>query len=445
MRRMFEIGSRLLWIPDRGEMNIFIKESQLQRSRVKAKLILLVAAVLLAACGTGSRVSSSAPSSVPSATPTTGGKKASGTPYVIHAILSETGPAAFLGSREAKLLQALASNMNASGGIDGHPIKMDIQDNQSNPATAVSMANKLISSGVSAILNGSYVGVGNAVDALAGPNGPVIYDLSPGVYAKPGSMIFTAATSTELDAQAYLTYLKSKGLTNIASITSSDASGVDGYNQLQKALAEPKFSSMHLLAHQTFDPTAVSVATQLSVIKATHPQALVVWTTGTPFGVVLNGMSSLGMENIPTLTTEGNDSFGELTHFAKELPKTLYFTSAPLYLPPSTITNKGIRTQVMAFNAAVTSVGGHPGDAWALAWDPAQLLISAIKKLGVNATAKQIQKYMENLHNAPGIYGSYNMSVNDHRGLNISDIYMMQWTGKSFVIRSGPGGIPMNS
>ena len=47
--------------------------------------------------------------------------------------------------------------------------------------------------------------------------------------------------------------------------------------------------------HEQFDPTAVSVTTQLSKIKATNPQAVLVWTTGTPLGTVLSGMQQLGM------------------------------------------------------------------------------------------------------------------------------------------------------
>ncbi len=404
--------------------------------RIQAAAVFMAGAMVLAACGSSS-VSSSA------VTTAAAGTAKPLSPYVIHAIVSKTGAGSVLGSREAQALQILAAQVNADGGIDGHPIEMSIQDNQTTPATAVSLATPLISSGVPFILNGSIAAPDQAVDALAGQSGPFIYDLSPIENPSPGSMIFAAGPSTKFDAEAYLTFLKSKGLTKIAEITSTDGTGVDGYQQLVAALKLPQFSSMRLVAHQTFDPTSVNVTTQLSVIKAANPQALVIWTTGTPLGTVLNGMSSLGMENTPTVTDNGNASHALLTHFASVLPKALYFPTPPLYLPPADIANSSVKAQVVAFDSAVTAAGGHPGNPWGLAWDPANLLIGAVKKLGVTATAKQIQNYMEHLSNVPGVYGLYNTSSSHHHGLAVSDIFMTIWNGSSFVQASGAGGTPI--
>ncbi len=409
----------------------------------KGRIVLLgvASAAVLAACG-----SSSSSSTNSGATTTSSAKgAASGTPYVMHAIVSQTGAASFLGSREAKALQGLAALVNTQGGIDGHPLQIDIQDNQSTPSTAVSYATSLVSANVPLIFNGSIVAVDAAVDSLATSNGPFIYDLSPGTHPKPGSMIFSAGISTKFDAQAYLTYLKAKGLTRIAAITSTDGSGVDGFNQLQTALKDPQFSSFKLLTHQTFDPTAVSVTTQLSVIKAQNPQALIIWTTGTPLGTVLQGMSSLGMENIPTVTTDGNAAYSELTHFASILPKTLYFPTGMLYLPPSDIQNAAVKAKVQAFDTVVQAAGGHPGDAWGLSWDPAQLLIGAIQKLGIHATASQILNYMQNLHNVAGVFGIYNTSTSNHRGLSVQDVTITKWNGSSFTPVSALGGAPLSS
>ncbi len=410
----------------------------------KGRIALLgvASAAVLAACGSSS--SSSTTTTAASASSSASGG-ASGTPYVMHAIVSQTGAASFLGSREAKALQGLAALVNKQGGIDGHPLQIDIQDNQSTPSTAVSYATSLVSANTPLILNGSVVAVDAAVDSLATSNGPFVYDLSPGTHPKPGSMVFSAGISTKFDAQAYLTYLKAKGLTRIAAITSTDGSGVDGFNQLQTALKDPQFSSFKLLTHQTFDPTAVSVTTQLSVIKAQNPQALIIWTTGTPLGTVLQGMSSLGMENIPTVTTDGNAAYSELTHFASILPKTLYFPTGMLYLPPSDIQNAAVKAKVQAFDTVVQAAGGHPGDAWGLSWDPAELLIGAIQKLGIHATASQILNYMQNLHNVAGVFGIYNTSTSNHRGLSVQDVTVTKWNGSSFTPVSALGGAPLSS
>lgn len=403
----------------------------------KAIAFSMVAATVLAACGGSSSSSSTATTSA--ATTSTA---ASNSPVVFHVLLSETGAGAFLGSRGATSLKAQAAYINAHGGVNGHPIQLDILDNQSSPSTNVSLATPWIAQGVHFILNGSLAGIDQAVDALATPNGPFIYDLSPGTYPTPGSMVFSSDISTNSLITADLTYFKSKGLTNIAALTSTDGSGVDGLKQLKAVLAEPAFSSFKLLTSQTFDPTSVSVATQLSVIKAQNPQALVVWTTGAPFGTVVKGMSALGMSNIPTTTTAGNDPYAELHSLSPYLPKNLYIACGPQNIPLSQLPSGPVKTADTVFNNVITAVGGHPSDAYGLTWDPMQLLVGALKKLGVNASAKEILNYMQNLHGVAGIDGTYNTSVSDHRGLVTSDLYVATWSGTGLTAVSGPGGVP---
>ena len=415
--------------------NKLLPRYRCRSSMYRLAILVVAAATVLTACGSSAASSTAAKSSS-----TTSGGSGKGTPYVIHAILSETGSATFLGSREKKSIEALASNVNANGGIDGHPVKLDILDNRSNPSVAVSLASSWVSSNVPFILNGSVVGTDKAVDALAGPNGPLMFDLSPGVQPKAGSFVFSSGVAAGTNIQADLNFLKSKGLTRIASISSTDASGADGLNQLHKALALPQFSSFHLVTSQTFDPTSVSVNTQLSVIKAANPQALIIWTTGTPLGTVLKGMSGLGMENLPTITTDGNAVNAELTNFASVLPKHFYIGTGAYAQPPRSLPSP-LSSVIANFDKVVAQAGGHPNEAWALSGAAFLIMVSAVKALGVNATAIELRNYLQTkMKSYTGIFGTYNFSVADHRGLGLNDSFVVQWNGSAFVPVSGPGG-----
>lgn len=398
----------------------------------------LLGATALAACGSSSTAAST------STTAASTGKAASGSPVIVHAILSETGGGAFLGSRQAKALQILAQQVNASGGINGHPVQMDILDNQTSPATAVSLATNLIGQGVPFILNGSIGAVDKAVDALATPNGPFIYDLSPVEHPPAGSMIFSAGFSLSLEIQSDMNYFKSKGYTKIAALTSTDASGVAGFTTLQQVLAEPQFSSIHLINHQTFGDTDVNVTTQLSVIKAANPQALVTWATGTPLGTILQGMSSLGMNNLPTTADSGNGSFSEMKQYKSIVPTDLYIAIGSLTVPADKLPSGPVQSAVSSFQSAVSAAGGTPGLGWGLAWDPTSLLVGALRHIGPTATAKQILDYMQNLQNVAGVLGLYNTSTTNHRGLTTSAVYLASWDGSKFVLASGPGGVPLS-
>ena len=70
------------------------------------------------------------------------GKKASGEPIQIGAIVGKTGPEDF--SSSARAAQAYFNCVNANGGINGRPVQYTIQDDTWNPEVASQAANKLV-------------------------------------------------------------------------------------------------------------------------------------------------------------------------------------------------------------------------------------------------------------------------------------------------------------
>ncbi len=410
------------------------------RSRRRWMAVLAaVSMIALAACGSGSSKTSSSGSSTTS--PSSGAAK--GSPYVIHAILSLTGSAAFLGTEERTALLALQDQVNSSGGIDGHPLKFDISDNQSTASVSVSLASPLISQ-VPVLMVGSVTTVDKPVDALVTSSGPVIYDLSPGDHPARGSFVYSSGNSTTNQTEAFVSFAEGKGWHHIAAITSTDASGQDGWKNLQKAVAASN-GGVTITDHETFDPSAVSVTTQLSKIKSTNPQAIVVWTTGTPFTTVIKGIQQLGMGSTPMMTTNGNESYKELTGLGSALPTQLYFPSSQYQVPLQSLSGPS-KTAVQNFNSAIKAAGlPLPDEGDTLAWDPGLIFVSALTKLGVNATASQVHSYIDSLTNFAGVNGTYNFtdpSVPDNRGVGLNSVYVAQWnpTAKNWVAVTGPGG-----
>ncbi|HLI35854.1 MAG TPA: ABC transporter substrate-binding protein [Streptosporangiaceae bacterium] len=414
-----------------------------------ARLTALSAAALTAAavagCGSSSGTSSQGTSHSSSGSSSAGSStgSAKGSVYTIHAIVSETGSAAFLGTEEAAALNALAKHVNATGGIDGHPLKFAISDNQSTASTSVSLASPLVSQ-VPALIVGSVTTVDRPVDDLVTSSGPVIYDLSPGDHPKPGSFVYSSSNSTTNQTQAFINFAQSKGWTHVAAITSTDASGQDGWTNIDKAVAG-SHGAVTITDHETFAPNAVSVTTQLSKIKASNPQALLIWTTGTPLGAVLKGMQELGMDSLPTMTTNGNASTAEMQRLSGELPAQLYFPGAPFMAGPQNLTGQ-TKTEVQAFDTAMQAAGKTvPDEGNALSWDPGLILVSALRKLGTKATASQIHNYIDSLTHFAGINGTYNFtdtSIPDNRGLTISSVFIAQWNKSQghWVAVSGPAG-----
>ena len=377
-----------------------------------------------------------------------GGSGSGGSGYTIHAIVSATGSASFLGGEEKAALLALAKHVNATGGISGHPLTFDISDNQSTAATSVSLASPLVSQSPILIV-GSLTTTDRPVDDLATSSGPVVYDLSPGDHPKPGTSVYSSSNSTTNQIAAFVNFAKAKGWKRVAAITSTDTSGQDGWTNIQKAVAASN-GAVSVINHQTFGPKDVSVTTQLSKIKASNPQALFIWTTGTPLSTVLKGMQQLSLDSVPTMTTNGNASDKEMQSLSNVLPAQLYFPGAPFMIGPQHLTGQA-KTQVQAFDSAMKAAGQPvPDEGNALAWDPGLILVAALKKLGTGASAAQIQHYISSLNGFAGINGTYNFtdtSIPDNRGLTIQSVYITQWSkaNSDWVPASGPAGTTLTS
>jgi branched-chain amino acid transport system substrate-binding protein len=427
-----------IWASDNGRPPAAARQGGRRRPARLTALSAAALAAVVAGCS-----SSSAGASGSSASSSSSGGSASGSTYTIHAIVSQTGSASFLGSEEAAALNALAKHVNATGGIDGHQLAFAISDNQSTAATSVSLASPLVGQ-APVLLVGSVTSTDKPVDDLTASSGPVIYDLSPGDHPKPGSFVYSSSNSTTNQTQAFINFAASKGWKKVGVISSTDSSGQDGWTNIQNAVANSD-GAVTISDHEAFDPKAVSVTTELSKIKATNPQALLIWTTGTPLGTVLNGMQQLGMDSLPTMTTNGNASNAEMQRLAGELPPQIYFPGAPFMAGVQNLTGQ-TKTQVQAFDTAMQAAGQKvPDEGDALSWDPGLILVSALKKLGTGATASQIQQYISSLTNFAGINGTYNFtdkSIPDNRGLTISSVYVAQWNKSQgiWTAASGPAG-----
>jgi branched-chain amino acid transport system substrate-binding protein len=77
----------------------------------------------------------------------------------------------------------------------------------------------------------------------------------------------------------------------------------------------------------------------------------------------------------------------------------------------------------MLFVNAVTSAEAHEP----IAKVPAMIIVSALRKLGSDATAAQVHDYMENLRGWIGINGAYDFVAVPQRGLGLGFVVITRW------------------
>ena len=161
------------------------------------------------------------------------------------------------------------------------------------------------------------------------------------------------------------------------------------------------------------------------MIEAAKPEAIFALATGTPVATVLRALNDAG-STVPVQIPGSNMSYSELHSFAAFLPKQLVFSTASALTPNDTLPGP-VRDAQRAYVSAVKRIGVRPDGATDLAWDPIMIFVSALRKLGPEATADQIHNYIEHLHGWVGINGVYDFSSGDQRGIGENGLEMAQW------------------
>jgi len=361
-------------------------------------------------------------------------------PYEIDAIISLTGQVAFIGQSAAQTLHVVEEQVNKSGGIQGRPLRIVITDDQSTPQLGVQLANIAIAKKVAVILGPSLTGVCSAVLPLL-KDGPFGYCFSPGIHPTSG-YVFSAEVSTGDLVAAGIRYFRLRGWTRLAIIIATDASGQDVDHGIDVALAAPENKVMNVVAHEHFNPTDLSVAAQMARIKAANPQVLITWGTGTPEGTLLRGVSDAALD-VPVFTSAANLTYAQMKAYAGFLPKQLLFPGFP-FMAPDQLPRGPVKAKVAAFLSAFKAAGINPDNGQGIAWDPAFIVIDALRKLGPGATPAQIRDYVANLRGWSGIGGTYDFRSVPQRGIDINNVVIVRWDQDkgTWVGVSKPGGYP---
>ena len=361
-------------------------------------------------------------------------------PYNIDVILPITGTFAFVGTTHQKELTVLEGIVNKQGGIQGRPVKFVFHDDTSNPATSLQIANQVMATKPAVVLGSSLGALCQATTPLFLEKGPVNYCFSPVIPTTKGSYVFSASVSGRDLILATIRYFRGKGWKKIATLNTTDASGQIGDRDIASIMALPEFKDMTMLATEHFSAADTSVTAQLSKIKSLNPQALIIWAPGTAFGTALHAVSDLGMD-IPVATTSANMIIAQMKTYNSFVPKTVLFQGVP-YIAGAAHKD----SPAMATYAAGMKEAGMPQDfQTGMAWDPAMVVIDALRKVGPNATAEQLHNYIENLHGYTGITGTYDFRDGSQRGVGVESTMIMSWDPAKldFVTVSKPGGNPL--
>lgn len=284
----------------------------------------------------------------------------------------------------------------------------------------------------------------NATTSLV-KSGPVSFCLSPADYPDSGSYRFNASTGVDDSAVMMVRYLRLRGLKRIALITATDAAGQVLDKSFAAAFAAPENKDAILTVHEHFNYADLSVAAQMARVKASNPQALIAWATGTPLATLLQAFRNAGLE-IPFV---GNSLVYEQALQLKSLmPKEFLFPGGPQALLTADLAALNSRDPVRrmqgVWGESFKAINVKPDFAQILVWDAAMLSVEILRRVGPNATPQQAHDYITNLHGWVGVNGVYDFRGRQ-RGVGAESIAMNRWDNEKdqIVAVSLGGGRPL--
>lgn len=357
-------------------------------------------------------------------------KKTGGDAIKVGAILSQTGPASFLGAPEAKTMQMMADEINSNGGIDGKAIDLIIKDSAGDPEKAISFAKQLIEEEkVFAILGPSTSGESMKIKGICEEAKTILISCAAAeVIVNPvARYVFKTPQNDRLAAERIYDVMKKKGISKIGVVSSNDGFGLAGKEQLEK-LAPSK--GITIAISEVYDKKATDLTGVLTKLKARGVQAVVNWSIVPAQSIVAKNMKQLNM-NIPLFQSHG---FGNIKYVTEAgaaaegiifpASRLLIAESLPEDNPQKAVLVKYKQDYESKFNEDVSTFGGH-------AYDAMLILTEAVKKAG--ADSEKVREAIESIKGLAGTGGVFNFSADDHNGLDINAFEMLTVKGGKFV------------
>ena len=338
-------------------------------------------------------------------------------PYVVGAFVSSSGPNAPLGVPERDTLLMVEEMINQKGGINGHPLKVIIEDDASDNTNAVKAAKKLIEQdNVCAIIGGTGTGPSLAVAPISENAGVAQMSMAAGVaITNPiKKWVFRVAPMDSIVAGRLLDYFKTKNISKFAVIYDSNAFGSSGRDQLK--LLAPKYN-MTIVAEESFASKDTDMTVQLTKIRTTNAQAIVCWGTNPGPAQVAKNVQQLGI-TIPLFMSHGvaNQAFIDQAGPAADgvtlaAVKLIVADQLPGSDPQKKVLKAYAEAFQLKYGRSADHYGGH-------AWDALNIIVQALRKAGDNRA--KLRDEIEKTTNFSGIGGVFNYAPDNHDGLKES-------------------------
>ena len=349
----------------------------------------------------------------------------------IGAILSVTGPTAFLGVPEANTMEMLVESINAAGGVNGNTLELIIKDSAGQKEKAVSYAKQLIEEErVFAILGPTRTGSTLAIKSLCERSKTLLISCasSKKIVDPVGRYVFKTPQNDSLAVRKIFEDMQNEGIGNVAV-----AVGGTGFGKMGKMYSEALAAEygISIAATEVYAPNVTDLSSLVAKwSNNSEIEAVINWSIVPAQTILARNMRQAGWD-VPLYLSHG---FGNIKYVevGGRAVEGVIFPAGRLLVaealaedhPQKQVLINYKRDYEAKFDEPVSTFGGH-------AYDALMILVQALEKTGVADTEK-VRQTIETMEFI-GTGGVFQFSSQDHSGLKLDAFEMMTVKDGTFV------------
>ena len=335
--------------------------------------------------------------------------------------VSATGPAASLGIPERNTFPLLPQT------IGGKKVIFIVLDDASDTTTAVKNARKLITEDKVDVIVGSTITPNSLamIDVAAETETPMVSMAASSRIVEPVDAkrrwVFKTPQNDQQMALVIVGDMINRGVKTVGFIGFADAYGEGWWNEFSK-IAETR--GIKVVANERYNRADASVTGQVLKLIAAKPDAILIAGSGTPAALPQKTLKERGYAG-KIYQTHGVANNDFLRVCGKDCEGTL-LPAGPVLVAAQLPNDHPVKKSALAYIDAYEKVHGKGSVSTfgAHAWDTGVLLQVAIPvalktaQPGTKEFKVALRNALEGIKNAAGAHGIFNMSPNDHLGLD---------------------------
>ncbi len=352
-------------------------------------------------------------------------------PLKVGALMSISGPAAFLGAPEARTLEMMVEDLNAKGGVAGRKIKLIVKDTGGSPEKAISFAKQLIDEEqVFAIIGPPTSGETMAVKGIAEDGKTILLSCAAAesIVNPVARWVFKTAQKDSHAIIQVFGQMRKMGLTRIGVLSSNTGFGKAGKELIAKLAPE---HGLQIVVDETYDKAATDLTAEVTKLKAANVQAILNWSIEPAQAIVLKNARQIGLTG-PIFQSHG---FANLQYVkaAGAAAEGVIFPASRILVAEVLPDSNPQKPVLLAYKKAYETRYKEDASAFGgYAHDALLLLVKAIQTAGTDP--EKVRAAIEGTKGFVGTSGVFNLSPTDHNGLGQDAFEMLTVKNGKFAL-----------